>query len=124
MKKLIQTRIHQPPQRGNCFPTVIACFMDLESAEDAIQIQEHFDDDEWPNILMDWLIEKGWELGSLRDHLSTDEHYLVTGTSPRNPDIKHVCIYQNGKLYHDPHPDQTGILTEDYFEYLEKHESK
>lgn len=56
MKKLIQTRIHKgfnpPEDRGNCFPTVIACFMNLESPEDCIQIQEHYNlidenDNEW-----------------------------------------------------------------------------
>lgn len=31
----------------------------------------------------------------------------------------------NGKLYHDPHPDNNGLITEEWFEYLMKknHES-
>lgn len=123
MKKLIQTRLHNPPiSRGNCLPTVIACFMDLDSPEDAIQVQELYGKEgvDWQGELIDWLSERGWEMGSLRGHENNEEYYLVSGTSPRNPNIKHVCIYKDGKLFHDPHPDQTGILTEDYFEYLEK----
>ncbi len=122
MKKLIQTRLHNPPvSRGNCLPTAIACFMDLESPEDVIQVQEFYDvDPDWHIKLLEWINIRGWDLGSLRGHLETDEFYLVSGVSPRNPNVNHVCIYQKGKLYHDPHPDQTGILTEDYFEYLEK----
>lgn len=123
MKKLIQTRLHNPPlSRGNCFPAVIACFLDLDSPEDVIQVQEIYDKEgiDWRDELDNWLINRGWEMGSLRNHLQTDEYYLVSGVSPRNPNINHVCIYQKGKLFHDPHPDQTGILTEDYFEYLEK----
>lgn len=49
-----------------------------------------------------------------------DEYYFVTGISPRNPDIAHIVIYQNGKMIHDPHPDNTGILTEDTFKKLTK----
>jgi len=121
MKKLTQTRFHNPPEiRGNCFPTVIACFLDLESAENAFQVQELFGQDDWMIQLLEWLNGKGWDIGTLNGHLYTDEFYLVTGVSPRNPKINHVCIYQNGKLWHDPHPDGTGILTEANFEYLEK----
>lgn len=122
MKKLIQTRLHNPPEsRGNCLPTVIACFLDLDSAEDVIQVQELYDKvDDWQGDLIEWLGIRGWDMGGLRGHLDTDEYYLVTGVSPRNSKINHVCIYQKGKLWHDPHPDQTGILTEEYFEYLEK----
>jgi hypothetical protein len=101
-------------------PTVIACFMDLNSPEEAFQVQEHFNEEEWMGNLLEWLNLKGWDLGSLQGHLYTDEFYLVTGVSPRNTKINHVCIYQNGKLYHDPHPDGNGILTENNFQYLEK----
>lgn len=38
-----------------------------------------------------------------------DEYYLVSGLSPRGS-FRHIVIYQNGKLVHDPHPDNTGIL--------------
>ncbi|MGH2666067.1 hypothetical protein [Flavobacterium sp.] len=122
MKKLIQTRIHNPPITvGNCFPTVIACFMDLDSPEDAFQVQEIYKTDEnYIDKLLEWLNARGWDLGSLGGHLDTDEYYLVSGKSPRNPDVYHICIYHKGKLWHDPHPDGTGITTEEYFEYLEK----
>lgn len=108
--------------RGNCLPTVIACFLDLDSPEDAPQVQDQYGVDgiDWRDKLNEWLSERGWEMGSLRGHSNDDEYYLVSGISPRNPKIYHVCIYHKGKLFHDPHPDQTGILAEEYFEYLEK----
>lgn len=122
MKKLIQTRLHSETQRGNCFPTVIACFMDLDSAEDVIQIQEHYDDDKWLWKLLNWLNERGWEMGTLHDgHLQTGEYYLVTGKTSRG--TRHVCIYQNGELFHDPHPSGEGLITEENFEYLEYEKS-
>lgn len=120
MRKLTQTRLHNPPTRGNCFPTVIACFLDLESPEDAIQIQEHYDEDDWNVKLYNWLLEKGWQWSVGDGHLFNDEFYLVSGESPRNSKVTHVCIYQNGELYHDPHPDKTGIVTEAHFERIKK----
>lgn len=122
MRKLQQTRLHNPPlSRGNCYPTAIACFMNLESPEDALQIQDTYDKvDDWQSDLLMWVNQQGWDLGNLPSHQNDDSYYLVTGVSPRNTDIKHVCIYQNGILWHDPHPDNAGIKTEDYFQYLEK----
>jgi hypothetical protein len=123
MKKNIQTILHtgdKPQERGNCFPAVISCFMDLDSAEDAIQIQRHYHNDEWSLILYEWLTEMGYEQMTIRGHLFEDEFYTVSGVSPRDKNVHHICIYQNGELYHDPHPDGTGIKTEEYFSTITK----
>lgn len=117
MKKLIQTRLStgaEPHLRGNCFPTVLACIMEI-SVEEVIQIQEYYDDENWPCILDDWLLSKGWQLMTELDHLMDGSYYLVSGISPRNSNVYHVCIYQNGKLIHDPHPSEDGIIGELYF---------
>lgn len=95
--------------------------MDLDSPEEVLQIQNIYDIvEDWQLEILTWIWERGWDLGNLKSHKKDNSHYLVTGVSPRNPDIKHVCIYKNGELWHDPHPDNTGILTEDYFQYIEK----
>lgn len=121
MKKLIQTRLHEPPQKGNCYPTVIACFMDLDSPEDVIQIQEYYPEDgsndsSWIDILFDWLEERGWDIEFFDGHLYDDSFYAVTGETIRG--TSHICIYQNGKLYHDPHPSQAGLINEKNFEII------
>ena len=118
MKKLQQTRLHNPPKvLGNCFPTVIACFLDLNSPEDVIQIQENYKEEDWNSKLQKWLLEKGWEWKKISGHLFDESYYLVIGKTNRG-NASHVCIYQNGKLYHDPNPCNEGLLTEDYFEIL------
>ena len=120
MKKLQQTRLHNPPEvLGNCFPTVIACFLDLDSPEDAIQIQENYKDRYWNVILQDWLKDKGWIWKTIKGHLYDDTFYTVTGKTNRG-NASHICIYQNGKLYHDPNPSKSGLITEDIFEILEE----
>lgn len=90
--------------------------MNLFSAEDVIQIQEHYDDPNWPTILDDWLLSHSFEWERIEGHLQNDEYYLVIGDGPRG--VSHVCIYQNGELYHDPHPDRTGLVTEREFEKI------
>jgi len=119
MKKLKQTRIHAPPEvLGNCFPTVIACFLDLDSPEDVIQIQEKFKEEDWNIQLQTWLKERGWFWRTISGHLYDDSFYMVVGKTNRG--ANHVCIYKNGKLYHDPNPCNEGLLTEDIFETLIK----
>lgn len=123
MRKLQQTRLHNPPEvLGNCFSTVIACFLDLDSPEDVIQIQEKFREDDWNMQLQNWLKERGWVWGTIPGHLYDDSFYTVTGKVSRS-DAKHICIYKNGQLYHDPNPCNEGLISEDIFETFVK-ESK
>lgn len=120
MKKLKQTRLHNPPEIfGNCFSTVIACFLDLNSPEDAIQIQEKYLEKDWNIQLQKWLNYRGWEWKTISGHLYDNSFYTVTGKVDRS-DAKHICIYQNGKLYHDPNPSNTGLITEEIFETFYK----
>ena len=119
MKKLYQTRVHNPPEiLGNCFPTVIACFLDLNSPEDVIQIQEKYKEEDWNTQLFNWLQDRGWVWKTLDGHLYDDSFYTVTGKTNRG--ANHICIYKNGELYHDPNPINEGLLTEDIFEVIFK----
>jgi len=101
---------------------VIACLLDLDSAEDAIQMQEYYNGtDRYVSVMLNWLFKRGYIMYGLSGHSDVkDEFYIVSGQSPRNHKIHHACIYQNGKLYHDPHPDGTGLVSEEYFEVIEK----
>lgn len=111
-----------PKERGNCFPTVIACIMDLDSAEDVLQFQELYkgvdeeEDSLWVDKLYSWLDKKNCEWYGLEGHQYDDSYYLVTGETER--DTIHICIYQNGKLYHDPYPNGKGLTIENEFEYI------
>ena len=122
MKKLKQTRLHKPKEKpkqvGNCFPTVIACILGYDSPEDVLQIQEHYNNDNWSNILGKWLYEKGYAWESIKAHLFDDSFYLAIGNSIRGS--VHVCIYKNGELFHDPHPDNSGLIGKLRFEIIRK----
>jgi hypothetical protein len=119
MKLHTQTRLSTEKQTGNCFPTVLACLLDMDSPEDCLQIQEHYEEEDWSEVLKEYLNKKGYYLHDIEDHLYDDRYYLVTGKSPRN--IWHICIYQNGKLFHDPHPSRAGLISDYSFMILEKY---
>lgn len=123
MKKLKQTRLHNPPvQLGNCYPTVIACFLDLNSPEDVIQIQEKYSEDSWNEQLDNWLSAKGWKRENIQGHLYDNSFYAVTGSTERG--TTHICVYKDGELYHDPHPNSKGLLSEVIFEKFIKIEKE
>lgn len=117
--KLTQTRLHRgmaPEERGNCLPTVFACFMHIEDPEQVFQVQEHYEG-EWYGPTIDWLAERGWEWGTMSGHRNDGTYYLVSGYSPRG--VMHICIYKDGQLWHDPHPSRDGLMDERHFEYFE-----
>lgn len=79
----------------------------------------------WDNVRMFWLASQGYIEEGITDIESwlidnPNTPYLASGKSKRN--IDHVCIYMNGKLYHDPHPSGDGILKlwEHPYSYLKK----
>lgn len=122
MLKQIQTRLHRgslPEERGNCYPTVLACLLDKE-VDNVFQVQMFYDDYDWSELLDKYLLGEGYRIQYIKEHLMDGSCYMVSGVSPRNPNIDHICIYQNGKLFHDPHPSGDGIITEERFTILEK----
>lgn len=129
VKRLKQTRFgssdfHDKKKRENSYATVIACFLGFEDAEDSLQIQEHYpdfdndDDVTWALAFSKWIEDQGYDWGNMDGHSYDDSCYIVLGVSYRGD--AHACIYKNGQLWHDPHPDGTGLNQEMYYEYLKK----
>jgi len=116
MKKLTQTKLHDPPnQIGNCFATVLACFLDCEIEDiPAFEEEMFIEGSKWVTKAARFLAARGFDWGSLDSH--TDGYYVVVGKSCRG--VNHCCIYKDGELWHDPHPDQSGLVTEEYFEFI------
>lgn len=123
MIKNKQTKLHNPPyQRGNCFATIISCFLDCEVEEvPPFENMMDFNDitnTKWIIEASNWLLEKGYEWGSLDTH--GEGYYIVIGNTPRSSEVLHCCIYKKGELWHDPHPDGTGLINEKFFEYIKR----
>jgi hypothetical protein len=104
--------------RGNCWQTAIASVLDLplDDVPHFVDIDERGGENWW-YFTCNWLWYRGYEIQRLSRHIYTNEYYFVSGKSPRG-DFYHVVIYQNGKMVHDPHPDSTGVLTEETFDII------
>lgn len=123
--------------RGNCYAAAIASILELPIDQvPNVEVFFHIDNGYWQEVMLAFLASKGWDLCS--DHRfkvfhdenygfedrekwledCKDKYYLVSGKSPRG--VYHICIYQNGKLVHDPHPTKEGLLSEVFFQSLEK----
>ena len=77
----------------------------------------------WDQARRIWLISMGYTEDFIADHEkwlieNPERPYIATGISPRN--VSHVVIYQNGKMIHDPHPSDLGLVKTNYFTYLRK----
>jgi hypothetical protein len=125
--------------RGNCYAAAVASFLDLPIGEvPNVETFFHMEGGYWQDVMLTFLNSKGWDLCSddrfrvFHDgtfgleqgkraewlHDLRNKYYLVTGRSLRG--FAHICIYKRGKLFHDPHPSRDGLVTEEYFQSLEK----
>lgn len=158
--------LDNPVKRGSCYPTALACILDMElhdvpyfhlfywTDEERENFQKVFADrfcegdytkaekyqqenythylslilNHWYNTLMFWLASQGYSEEIiwpdkyeqwLKDN--QDIPYMVSGKSSRG--VQHVVIYMNGKMIHDPHPSNEGLveLSEHPYSYLKRH---
>lgn len=142
MKYLKQESLYVPGiSRGSCYPTVIACLLELElnevpnfhllyfSEDEKINLSRFYENDKaqldaadylWYDVLTTFLAAKGYKIVQIKkEDAPIDMRYMVTGKSKRG--INHIVIYHNGKMIHDPHPDDNGIIEADdnIYEILE-----
>lgn len=132
-----QTKIHNPPyQNGNCFAAVISSITGIPIG-DIYPIEDLYGEPCWSERLYKWLFERGWvwrgakefdyrySLGKIPNGFTEedfrDKLYLVIGRTNRyNGEVAHICIFKNGEMVHDPHPDNTGLTTLEHYEIIEK----
>lgn len=103
------------PNRGNCWQTAIASVLDLqlEDVPHFIEIDDLHGVDWW-DYSIDWAWFRGYELVDPERHIYTNEYYLASGPSPRG-NFWHVVVCKNGKMVHDPHPSQAGLVSMESF---------
>jgi hypothetical protein len=138
-KVVVENSKGEVVQRGNCFAACIASILEVPITEvPNVEVFYHLDNGYHTEVMLTFLSSKGWdlcsddtlkvfhddrygvELGKRVEWLAKhrNKYYLVSGKSTRG--VSHICIYQNGKLVHDPHPTKEGLQTLDYFQTLEK----
>jgi len=99
---------------GNCTQACVASIFELELDEVPDFVNNHKD---WYRALELWTIANYMlfpimmELKDGPPRLmgqSLYGHYLISGQSPRGR--RHMCVGKHGRVVHDPHPDETGLI--------------
>ncbi len=102
-------------EQGNCFSTCIASILELP-----LKDVPHFCDfDDWLGETNAWLRERGLcylEMPYPYDRSGSEliaglGYHLIHGLGPRG--LLHSCVGYAGKIVHDPHPSDAGLLRED-----------
>lgn len=110
--------------KGNCFAACLASLFEtpLEGIPDFHEAPEGADADTvnacWYKNMRAWLNSRGFGHIILTftdatqwQSLCLDGYHIVSGKSGRDVgNLLHATVWHNGKMVHDPHPDQTGIL--------------
>lgn len=86
----------------------------------------------WHDALIFFLASKGIKTEYFYDKENTEEEYKISNWLKNNPDVlytatgdslrgvKHIVIFQNGKMIHDPHPSNAGLVTIDFYTIYNK----
>lgn len=132
-------------QNGNCWAAAIASILEVPITEvPNFEVWFPWSDGFWYELTERFLIKKGYileyrpefrcfhpdcvkedldadfinfDIEGMQERLK-DKYYFVSGDSPRGQGVKHVTIWQNGKMVHDPHPTRDGILTHQNFDHI------
>lgn len=119
MKPVIQTKFGD--KKGNCFSACIASILELRIEQVPNFCVDYGEN--WVKETDKWLREN-WNL-TLLGFVSKGRagiyslpaiYHLVSGQSERG--INHSCVAFQGKIVHDPHPDQTGIKEIEEWDFL------
>ena len=111
MKPVMQT---VTGSAGNCFSACLASIFELtiEEVPNFFEVAGH-EDSAWWGAVRDWLRPRGlgviWLQLNDPAHLAEFEGWMiVSGKSCLG--IYHATVWNGGKMVHDPHPSQCGLI--------------
>lgn len=116
MKPQDQRVMHDPEngQQGDCMRAVIASLLELD-----IEAVPHFAQMASGSLkfygLIDCFLEsQGYEMNWGRNPIyvlkeGLDIYHLISGVSPRDPNVYHCVVGLNGQVHFDPHPSRAGL---------------
>jgi hypothetical protein len=117
-----QTQFYVPPEgaagdpakTGNCVAACVASLLELDLADVPNFVAVEGD---WWMEFQWWLHKRGWVALELDGDYRWPGYSAASGKSPRG-DFKHLVLYLDGKLIHDPHPSGAGIEGEPSYQWI------
>lgn len=122
MKKIDQRKIHDPDNGsvGDCWKACLASIMEFPyEAVPQFELGKSYPE---MRLNVDMWLSLFKKCAKYHDKDSPPEGYSIAiGTSDRFPRevAVHCCVALDGKVVHDPHPDDTGLTEIDYYETLD-----
>ena len=110
MKRINQTIMNF--KNGNCMQACVASI--LEKDLDEVPNFMSQGDSRFFKILKKYFSDLNIDLINVHPDYQEDiyDHYAIAiGTSPRNKKQNHSVVWFQGKVVHDPHPDNSGIAS-------------
>lgn len=95
-----------PDTTGNCVAACVASILELDLA-DVPNFAAKPPGEYWPGVV-EWMTARGWMPIVWDGHFPYPGYYMVSGNSPRG-DFKHLVVYRDGEMVHDPHPSGDGL---------------
>jgi hypothetical protein len=108
MKPLDQTQMAGKGVGGNCVQACVASILELPMEKVPHFLELAQTPDQWEVAFEDWLEQLGIGNVRLMSHFCFEGYYLCTGPTVRG--TKHMCVYFDGRLAHDPHPSKSGLI--------------
>lgn len=125
MKPQRQTSFGGPhdPDPGNCWSTCVAMLLGMDTRDVPNFCGLYPDDDgTWFRRANEWLSERGVLLASFNSDPATwgeaYAHALCIASGPAARGHDHSVVWQHGKVLHDPHPSDAGLIEAREFEVL------
>lgn len=115
--KVDQTVLGIGNPRANCFQACLAMLSGLP-LEDVIDVTDPLYDEDWVEPVEQWALSHGWQFKS-GISMPKDRLYIANGPTAKR-EGRHGVVCFNGDMLHDPHPSRDGIVSVDYYCWLER----
>lgn len=108
-ERIMQTKMGG---KGNCQSACIAMMLGLPLADVPDFAALYEDAADYRREMRDWFAMRGLQIltfGAAQDtpQIPVCGYCIVGGKTPRG--LPHAVIFRNGEIWHDPHPDQSGL---------------
>lgn len=112
MTPVMQTKYLPEHGKGNCMQAAVASFLNYDLTEVPDFVNDTSNAKEAYGLFFKFFQDIGLGLLRLDPHRYAPKCiYFVIGTTHRN--TTHMCLFEEGNLLHDPHPDKSGLVSQD-----------
>lgn len=100
-------------EKGNCWAACLSSLLEIP-IKDCLDVNSLPENTHWAEATQEFLSEFGLDYEVYNYTIPPKGYSIMIGRSPRG-EYGHSCIAFNGKLFHDPHPSNAGVVNVSQF---------